>query len=64
MRWHQRLRMKENGSFLPFTVETVGVGKTLKAVSLKREENLQKHLLLGVYRNQKKQRRMKRTHIY
>ena len=51
------------GSFLPLTVETVGVGKTLKAVSLKREENLEKHLLSGVYRNQKKQRRMKRTRI-
>ena len=36
------------------------MGKTLKAVPLKREENLEKHLLSGAYRNQKLQRRMKR----
>lgn len=47
----------ELGSLLPSTVEPVGVGKTLKAKSLKREENVEKHLLLGVYRSQKKQRR-------
>ena len=37
------------------------MGKTLKAVTLKREENLEKHLLSGAYRKQKLQRRMKRT---
>lgn len=45
------------GSHLPLTVETVGMRKILKAMSLKREENLEKYLLLGAYKSEEQRRR-------